>query len=64
MIPGNRMRDNWHKQKHKILPEHEGELYCEGDGALEQIAQRNGGVSFSRDTQKLSGCNPVPCVLR
>jgi len=30
-------------------------LFFEGDGALEQAAQRDCGVSFSRDTENLPG---------
>ena len=33
-------------------------LYGKGDGALEQVAQVGGGVSFG-DPQGLSGCRPV-----
>lgn len=39
-------------------PEHDEELYCEGD-----IAQRGWGVLFHRDTQNLHGCNPVSPAL-
>lgn len=39
-------------------------LYCVGDSAQEQIAQRCCGVSFAGDTSEVPGCNPVQCALR
>lgn len=38
-------------------------LYCEGDRALEQVAQRGCEVSFSGGSQKPSGCHPAQCAL-
>ena len=38
-------------------------LYCEGDRALGQVAQRGCGVSFSADIQTPPGCGPVQRAL-
>ncbi|RMC00278.1 hypothetical protein DUI87_22885 [Hirundo rustica rustica] len=44
----------------EVPPEHEEEpVYCVGERALEQIAQRGWGVSLNGDTQDLSGYHPV-----
>lgn len=45
VMPSDSTRGNGHKQG--VSSEHEKELYCEGDRALEQAAQRGCGVSFS-----------------
>ena len=48
----------------EVLAEREEELiYSESDGALEQVAQRGCGVSFSGGTQNLSGWDPVQPAL-
>lgn len=40
-------------------PEHEEELYCAGDSALEEIVQRACGVSLTADTQEPSAHNSL-----
>lgn len=48
----------------KVTYKHAKELlYFEGDGALEQVAQRGGGGSLSDDIQDLPVCFPAPPVL-
>lgn len=34
-------------------------LFCEGDRALEQVAQRGCGVTLPGDTQNVPGCDPT-----
>ena len=47
-----------------VPPEYEEKLlYFEGDRAVEQVAQRGCGVSFSGNIPDLPGCGPVPPAL-
>ena len=58
---GHRIRGNGQKLEHrKFHTNTEDELtWCEGDRALEQVAQGGCGVSFSKNIQNSSGCFPV-----
>jgi len=60
VVPGDRTRGNGHKLKRRKFHLNAKE---EGDGALEQVAQRCCGVSFSGDIQNPPGQGPVQPVL-
>ena len=57
VVPSNRTRDNGHKLKHRKFH------YFEDDRALEQVAQRGCGVSFSGDIQNPPRRSPEQPVL-
>jgi len=56
-------KEQHHKLEHRMFYTNNVEelLYCKGDRALEQAAQRGGGDSFSGGIQDLS--RPVPSIV-
>ncbi|GAB0207908.1 mitochondrial enolase superfamily member 1 [Grus japonensis] len=59
----SQQQDKGHNLEHKKFHLEEKLLHFEGDRALEQVAQRGCGVSFSGDIQNPPGCNPVQPAL-
>jgi len=53
VVPSDRTRGNGHKMKQRKFH------HSMDDGALEQVAQRGCGISFSGDIQDLPGRGPV-----
>lgn len=63
-VPSNWMRDDGHKLKHrKFWLNMAGHFFAVRVTALEQIAQRGCGVSFSGDTQNQHRCHPAQRAL-
>lgn len=57
---GGNVQKLMHRKLHLIMRKN---FYYEDIHTLEQMAQSGCGVSLNRDTQEMSGRNPMPHVL-